>query len=64
MVALGADAVLIGRAFVYAMAAAGEAGVRHLLALFEAEMRVAMTLTAAPTIADITPDLLVKHGKV
>jgi len=61
MLALGADAVLIGRAFVYAMAAAGEAGVRDLLALFEAEMRVAMTLTAASTIAEITPNLLVKH---
>jgi len=59
MLALGADAVLIGRAFVYAMAAAGAAGVHHLLTLLEAEMRVAMTLTAAPTIADITQDLLV-----
>jgi len=61
MLALGADAVLIGRAFVYALAAAGEAGVRHLLGLLEAEMRVAMTLTSAPTIADVTPDMLVKN---
>jgi len=59
MLALGADAVLIGRAFVYALAAAGEAGVRHLLQLFEAEMRVAMTLTSTATLADIGRDCLV-----
>jgi len=62
MLALGADAVLIGRAFVYALAAAGAAGVRHLLTMLEAEMRVAMTLTAAPTIADIHRDILVKQS--
>jgi len=60
MLALGADAVLIGRAFVYALAAAGEAGVYRLLELFEAEMRVAMTLTSTPTIADINRDILVQ----
>ena len=42
--ALGADAVLLGRAFIYALAAAGEAGVANLLALFASEMRVAMAL--------------------
>lgn len=53
MLALGADAVLLGRAWVYALAAAGERGVAHVLDLFEKEMRVAMTLTGARTIADI-----------
>jgi len=62
MLALGADAALIGRAFVYALAAAGEAGVRRLLELFEAEMRVAMTLTGAATVADIDHDVLVRPG--
>jgi len=64
MLALGADAVLIGRAFVYALAAAGEAGVRRLLTMLEAEMRVAMTLTSAPTIADIHRDILVKQSGI
>ncbi|MFP9227923.1 FMN-dependent L-lactate dehydrogenase LldD [Pectobacterium cacticida] len=60
MLALGADSVLLGRAFVYALAAAGEAGVVNLLALIEKEMRVAMTLTGAKSIADITTDSLVQ----
>ncbi|MBN3080935.1 FMN-dependent L-lactate dehydrogenase LldD [Pectobacterium polaris] len=58
MIALGADGVMLGRAFVYALAAAGEAGVVNLLNLIEKEMRVAMTLTGAKSIADITTDSL------
>ncbi len=60
MLALGADAVMIGRAFVYALATAGEEGVLNLLNLFEKEMRVAMTLTGAKSVSDISSDLLVK----
>ncbi|WP_275289275.1 FMN-dependent L-lactate dehydrogenase LldD [Halomonas elongata] len=59
MIAMGADTVLLGRAFVYALATAGEAGVAHLLELFEKEMRVAMTLTGARAISDLGPDSLV-----
>ncbi|TQI82002.1 L-lactate dehydrogenase (cytochrome) [Serratia fonticola] len=59
MIALGADSVLLGRAFVYALAAAGQAGVVNLLELIEKEMRVAMTLTGARSIADISSELLV-----
>jgi len=54
MLALGADSVLLGRAFVYALAAQGGEGVANLLDLIAREMRVAMTLTGATTIADIT----------
>lgn len=60
MLALGADGVLIGRAFVYALAAAGQAGVDHLLDLFAREMQVAMTLTGARSIAAITTGNLVR----
>ncbi|WP_129140990.1 FMN-dependent L-lactate dehydrogenase LldD [Modicisalibacter coralii] len=59
MIAMGADTVLLGRAFIYALATAGEAGVSHLLELFDKEMRVAMTLTGARSIADLGPDSLV-----
>ena len=59
MLALGADTVLLGRAFVYALAAQGEAGVVNLLDLIAKEMRVAMTLTGARRIADIGRDSLV-----
>jgi len=59
MIALGADSVLLGRAFVYALAAAGEAGVINLLNLIEKEMRVAMTLTGAKSISEISVESLV-----
>lgn len=60
MVALGADAVLLGRAYIYALAAGGQRGVEKLLDLLERELRVAMTLTGARSIAEITSDSLVK----
>jgi L-lactate dehydrogenase (cytochrome) len=58
MLALGADGVLLGRAWAYALAAAGEQGVRHMLGLIEAEMRVAMALTGCTNIPAITRDIL------
>lgn len=59
MIALGADIVMLGRAFAYALAAAGEVGVTNLLDLIEKEMRVAMVLTGAKSISEITTDSLV-----
>lgn len=59
MIALGADCTLLGRSFVYALAAQGGAGVENLLDLYENEMRVAMTLTGAKSIADLSQDSLV-----
>ena len=53
MLALGADFVLLGRAWAYALAAAGGAGVAHALKLIEAEMRVAMALTGCTRIAEV-----------
>ncbi len=60
MLALGARGVLLGRAWAYALGARGEAGVRHMLSLVEAEMRVAMALTGCTRIADISGDALVR----
>ncbi|MEN3752898.1 FMN-dependent L-lactate dehydrogenase LldD [Mangrovibacter sp. SLW1] len=60
MIALGADSTLLGRAYLYALATHGEAGVANLLQLIEKEMRVAMTLTGANTIKDISRDSLVQ----
>ena len=57
--ALGADAVMLGRAYAYALAAGGEAGVSRLLALFEAEMRTNMTLMGVKKLADLGPHCLV-----
>lgn len=60
MLALGADLCMLGRAFVYALAADGEAGVANLLELIDKEMRVAMTLTSANRIQDISRECLVQ----
>ncbi|MFA0112567.1 FMN-dependent L-lactate dehydrogenase LldD [Vibrio sp. 10N.261.46.E11] len=59
MMAMGADCTLLGRCFVYALAAQGQAGVENLLDLYDKEMRVAMTLTGAKTIKDLTRESLV-----
>jgi L-lactate dehydrogenase (cytochrome) len=61
MIALGADTVMVGRAYVYALAAAGEAGVSNLLDLIEKEMRVAMVLTGVKSISEISADSLVRE---
>jgi L-lactate dehydrogenase (cytochrome) len=58
MLALGAEGVLLGRAWVYALAARGEAGVTQLLTLIEQEMRVAMALTGVRRTADIDRSIL------
>ncbi len=58
MLARGADAVLIGRSWVYALAARGQAGVEHVLELIRKEMLVAMALTGCSKIADVGRDVL------
>lgn len=58
LLALGAKGVLLGRAWVFALAAQGQAGVEHMLRLIEAEMRVAMTLTGVSTISGIDRSIL------
>lgn len=58
MLALGARAVLVGRAWAYALAACGEAGVAHILKLFEAEMRVALALTGCTSLVEIDRSIL------
>jgi L-lactate dehydrogenase (cytochrome) len=60
LLALGADGVLIGRAFVYALAVHGAAGVRNLLALMEKDLRTNMVLTGVKSVRDIGPDVI--HG--
>jgi L-lactate dehydrogenase (cytochrome) len=58
MLALGADFVLLGRAWAYALAARGGDGVAHVLKLIEAEMRVAMALTSCTAISEIDSETL------
>ena len=58
MLALGAKGVLLGRAWAYALAAQGGAGVTKLLEIFEAEIRVAMALTGVTRVEEIDRRIL------
>jgi L-lactate dehydrogenase (cytochrome) len=58
MLALGADFVLLGRAWGFALGARGGEGVAHLLKLIDAEIRVAMALTGCTTVAGINPEIM------
>jgi L-lactate dehydrogenase (cytochrome) len=60
MLALGAKGVLLGRAWVYALAARGGPGVSQLLDLIDKEMRVAMALTGVNTLDQIDRSILAK----
>ena len=54
--ALGADAVVIGRLAAYGLAAGGEAGVRRTIELLTEELRTLMILAGIPGIASVTRD--------
>jgi L-lactate dehydrogenase (cytochrome) len=58
MLALGAHGVFLGRAWAYALAAQGGAGVAKLLDIMESEMRVAMALTGSTDIGGLGPGIL------
>jgi len=58
LMALGAQGVLLGRAWAFALAADGGDGVRQLLDIFVREMRVAMALTGIRTVAGIDRTIL------
>ena len=55
---LGASGVLIGRAWLWALAGGGRAGLDRTLAGIRDELRLAMALTGVKRIADIGPDCL------
>jgi len=58
LLALGADGVLLGRAFIYALAVGGQAGVEKLLAILEKDLRTNMVLTGVKSVKEIGPHLL------
>lgn len=59
--ALGADAVMVGRLQVYALAVAGALGVAHLLKLLRGELEVCMAQAGCATLADIGPDMIYRE---
>lgn len=62
MTALGARAVLVGRAWAWAVAARGEAGVRHMLGVLRADIDVALALTGNTSFQEITRSALYEPG--
>ncbi len=57
-IALGADAVLIGRPLLWGLAVAGRAGAAHVLELLDAELDLAMALCGCASLEEITSDLV------
>ena len=55
-VALGARAVLVGRAYLYGLMAGGEAGVDRVLEILRREMVTAMQLTGVTSVAELTKE--------
>jgi L-lactate dehydrogenase (cytochrome) len=51
--ALGADAVALGRAYLYGLMAGGEAGVDHALSIVTREFRTTMQLLGVTSVADL-----------
>jgi 4-hydroxymandelate oxidase len=62
-VALGADAVLIGRPYIHALATAGALGVAHLIRLLREELEMAMALSGCRTLNEINADLLCRANE-
>ena len=62
--ALGARACMLGRAWGYAVAARGEAGVAHMLTVMRAEMSVALALCGVTDVARLDRSALLDAGAV
>ena len=62
-IALGADAVLLGRPVLYGLALEGEEGVRHVLQMLRREFEMAMTLAGCTSLKAITPSLVIPFAQ-
>jgi isopentenyl diphosphate isomerase/L-lactate dehydrogenase-like FMN-dependent dehydrogenase len=60
--ALGADAVCIGRAYIWGLAAFGQAGVEKVLEMLKAELRMVMGQVGATSVDDISPAHIGRRG--
>jgi 4-hydroxymandelate oxidase len=56
--ALGANAVLVGRPALWGLAVDGESGARAVLDTLAAELEEAMVLSGRPRLSDVDPSLL------
>ena len=60
LMALGAKGVLLGRAWAFALAARGEKGVAHVLEIVKKEMSIALALTGATNVGELSRDSVEK----
>lgn len=56
--ALGADAVCVGRPYAYGLAAGGQAGVESVMANFEAELELTLALSGCSRVRDVDRSVL------
>jgi isopentenyl diphosphate isomerase/L-lactate dehydrogenase-like FMN-dependent dehydrogenase len=56
--AIGAQAVCIGRPYLWGLGAFGQPGVERVLAILRAETRIAMQQLGAPSLKDLTPAMV------
>ncbi len=62
--AMGARAVFVGRPALWALAGAGQTGVAQVIGGLTSELALSMQQLGAPTVADLTPDLIAGRGSV
>ena len=59
--ALGADAVLLGRPVIFGLALDGQKGVERILELLRRELELAMVLAGCSSLTHISKDLLMQY---
>ena len=59
--ALGADAVLLGRPVMYGLAIDGQQGVERILELLRRELELAMVLAGCASLKDVSKDLIMSY---
>ena len=62
-IALGADAVMVGRPILYGLAYGGQAGVEKVLNILNDELKQAMLHTGCNRISDISDEILYKSNE-
>ena len=62
--ALGADFVLVGRAWLYGLMAGGRAGVDKMIEIMGSEIRRTMGLLGASSVAELSPDHVTQFARL
>jgi 4-hydroxymandelate oxidase len=60
--ALGASAVMLGRPYLWGLAASGSEGVTRVVRMIVTELEMAMAQCGAASLSELTPDLVTKRA--